>query len=99
MEINWKEFFKPTILKLIITFLYAYFLVPVVSYDNGIRCVKAPCPSGWATLFEYSMGKLTNEYIFGFSLINLVIGFIVWYLISCVLVKIGSWLFTKILHK
>lgn len=82
---DWKEFFKPTISKIIVFVMIFLFFVPFIDYDNGIRCIKAPCHSSdtGSVLMYLLFSYKPNMTIFSFSYICLIAGMIISYLISC----------------
>jgi len=83
MSVN--EFFKPTLSKLIITIMLVLLFVPFINYDNGIRCFTVPCPSDTTgSLAKYVF--LDNPYIYYISYTNLIIGIILSYLASCLII-------------
>ncbi len=87
---NWKEFFKPTLSKMIVLAIIFAVFVPFIHYDTGIRCIQAPCPAGaTGSLLVYVLFS-HNLYIYtgGVLYINLIIGLFVSYLVSCILILI-----------
>lgn len=86
---NWK-FFKPTIWKIVIFVIIFIVFVPFIHYDTGIRCEQAPCPAGTTgSLLKYILYS-HDFYIYsgGILYINLIIGLIISYLISCIIVTL-----------
>lgn len=85
-----KEFFKPTITKIIVFAIIFIVFVPFVHYDTGIRCIQAPCPSGaTGSLLMYFLFS-HNLYIYsgGVLYMNLISGLLVSYLLSGTLILI-----------
>lgn len=83
---DWKELTKPSIGKLILTILISITLVPFIEYDTGIRCVTTPCASSaegsiasWL-LFSHDFD------VYSVSYANLIIGLILSYIASCLLI-------------
>ena len=87
---NLKEFFKPTISKIIVFVILFVIFAPFIYYDTGIRCIMDPCPAGaigsllMYFLFSYNL----QIYINGVLYINLIIGLIISYLFSCALISL-----------
>ena len=98
---DWKEFFKPTIVKLILTFSLFGVLVPVLKYPY--MCEIPPCGHGLATIYRYLINYINditnnirfNNYIVGLDYFMLFIGLFFSYIISC-LVLFGA---KKLLNK
>ena len=82
------NFFRPTIPKVIVLIILAVAFVPFINYDTGIRCITTPCPSSASgsilmyLLFSYNF----NIYTGGINYIILVIGLIISYLASCIII-------------
>ena len=101
MTNNLYEFLKPTLPKLALTILFIYLLVPIMAYPI------IPLPTqeiGYLTFLECNdqMSNCLEDIISKHVMINnvnLLLGIIVGYLFSCVLVKTGSWILTKIPYK
>ena len=85
---NWKEFFMPTIWKVIITIFLSVLFTPFVHFDSGIVCITSPCGGeASGTLAAYLFSKRSgypNSSIVYFSYGKLFFGLIISYLISCV---------------
>ena len=86
---NIQSFLKPTIAKISVAVLILIIFVPFINYDTGIRCITTPCPANadgsiamW--LFSY------HSYIYSIYYVNLIVGIILSYLISCLIVFIIS---------
>ncbi len=86
------SFFTPTLLKLIIASLLFVFFVPFISYDTGIRCVQAPCPS--LTNIPIATWMLINPSFSNqsFSTIKFILGWLSSYLVACFFI----WIIKKI---
>ena len=85
---NWKEFFKPTLKKIILTLVLFILFVPFIYYDTGIRCITYPCPS---QAVGSIIGWLLSSYnfdIYSISFTNLILGLILSYLVSSTLIYI-----------
>jgi len=83
---NSKKFLKPTISKIIAAIFILIIFVPFINYDTGIRCIAAPCPASangsiviWL-IFSY------NFQIYSISYAALIIGIILSYLLSCIII-------------
>jgi len=102
MKFDWKEFLKPTLPKLAITILLVYFFVPMVAIPSSlIICKGMNCGSGSSKLLTLFESQFNGSYI-TLASINyflLIMGSAINYLISCVLVKTGSWLLSKTPHQ
>jgi|SRR3989344_2369872 len=86
---NLKEFFKPTIAKIIVFIILFISFAPFISYDTGIRCVTIPCPSSaTGSLIQYLLFSYDFYIYFPILYTNLIMGIIISYLISCALVSI-----------
>ena len=83
---DWKEFFKPALVKIILTFVLFSILVPVLKYQ--LMCEIAPCGNGLLTTYRYLIDNITdngriNNYIIGLDYFMLFIGLFFSYIISC----------------
>ncbi len=88
MKINLKEFFKPTIAKIILFVIVFGAFVPFIYYDTGIRCIQAPCPAGaTGSLLTYFLFSY-NFYIYNILYINLLIGLFLSYIVSSALISL-----------
>jgi len=96
---DWKEFFKPSIAKVVVTSVLFIISVPFIKYYNGLTCEMAPCPNesvGTILQYIYHYARYGIQYLryFNFSAIReinflvLVAGLILSYLISCFFVTI-----------
>ncbi|HLC61645.1 MAG TPA: hypothetical protein VJI52_01360 [Candidatus Nanoarchaeia archaeon] len=86
---DWKEFFRPTIGKLILFLIVLAIFVPFIRYDNGIRCFTIPCPAdttGSAAMWLMSLKYAGHIYEINYS--YLILGFIISYFVSCLIVSI-----------
>jgi len=91
---DWKKFFKPTKAKIITAIIILIIFVPFIIYDNGTRCFMAPCPSSsyasialWLLLSLVSLlARHSFVFIYSISLPILIIGIILSYLISCLII-------------
>ena len=80
-----KEFFRPTIVKIIIA-LTIFVFVPFIYYDTGIRCIKAPCPAGAdASIIQYFLNAPFNH-IYSIYWISFIGGLLASYILSCVII-------------
>ena len=88
-KISWKEFLKPTIGKIILTLVLTAVFAPFGDFDQGIRCITAPCPSGPPMIIFYLMA-LFKGYgdIHEIHYLEFVIGVIASYLFSCIIILI-----------
>ena len=55
---DWKSFLKPSWQKVAIAAALIILFVPFINYDNGIRCIRAPCPSS-------NIGSVVSWLLFG----------------------------------
>lgn len=81
----WDDFLKPTGKKTIISIALFLIFIPVVYYDNGVRCVTTPCNSqdlGSVFFFLFSNNKIA----YGISFFDLIIGLAISYLAACFVV-------------
>lgn len=82
------KFLHPNRSKIIVSLIIFLVFVPFIEYDTGIRCSLAPCPSTATgsvvmyTLFSYNSNVINIFYF------NLIVGAILSYLISCVLMNV-----------
>ena len=83
---NWKEFLKPNSVKIIILTILSVVFVPFINYDTGIRCIQAPCSAAFTGSFLMYLLFSHNFYVYYFSYVNLILGLIVSYLISCLII-------------
>jgi hypothetical protein len=83
---DWKEFFKPTITKIVMSILLVMLIPSTIHYDTGIRCIKAPCPAGSDASFVQYFINAPFSYIYSIFWIKLIPGIILSYLISCTIV-------------
>ncbi|GIU68735.1 MAG: hypothetical protein KatS3mg001_585 [Candidatus Pacearchaeota archaeon] len=81
-------FLKPTKTHLILSFLILIVFIPFINYDNGIRCIKAPCNSSsngsvlmWL-FFSY------NFHVYSINYIVLIVGIVLSYLFTFLILKI-----------
>ena len=82
MEI--KDFFKLTRLKIAFLLVIVLSVFPILTYDNGIRCIRAPCPSeSTGTFLQYFNSQ--PHYIYSLDYSILIIGLLASYLISCII--------------
>lgn len=75
---DWKQFFKPTIAKLALTIIIFAVFVPVFEYR--IRCQIPPCGVATRSIITHVIKDINIE---GINYVNIIIGLIVSYLISC----------------
>lgn len=83
---NFKEFFKPNAKKIIIFTILFIIFVPFINFDTGIGCIKAPCNAGETGSLLTFLFSSYKFYIYYINYFNLVIGLIISYLISCLIV-------------
>ena len=83
MTMKWDKFFAPTMEKFALLSIIFVLFVPFIEYDNGIRCIKAPCPSSdTGSVITYLIIS-PSKYIYSISAVNLVVGLVAAYLVSC----------------
>ena len=82
---DWKEFLRLTIGKVILFLIILILFVPFIRYDNGIRCFIAPCPSD--TTGSVAMWLMSGR-IYEIYYSYLIIGFIISYFVSCLIISI-----------
>lgn len=78
---TFKEFIKLTWEKIVMTLLLTIIFVPFISADSGVRCIRAPCDVDITITLLLSI--IGGQYIFGVLYLNLILGVIISYLISC----------------
>ncbi|MBU0471791.1 MAG: hypothetical protein KKF89_06170, partial [Nanoarchaeota archaeon] len=83
---DWKEFFKPTKIKILTSIIILILFVPFINYDNGIRCIKAPCPADTTGSITSWLISSYNHNIYQIQYINLLLGIIISYLVSCLII-------------
>ena len=86
---DWKEFFRPTIGKLILFLIILVIFVPFIRYDNGIRCFIFPCPAdttGSAAM--WMMSRIYAGHIYEINYSSLTLGLIISYFASCLIISI-----------
>jgi len=77
------QFFIPSLRKAILFALIFLFLVPFMEYDNGIRCIRAPCPaSDVGSVFAYVLLHPSNH-IYRIIPENLIAGLLLAYVAAC----------------
>lgn len=65
VSFDWCHFLLPTKAKLLLAALLFFIFVPFITYDNGIRCFKAPCPaSDTGSLFSWLVPRNWSNYTF-----------------------------------
>lgn len=78
-----KGFLAPTVMKLAMALLVFLLFVPFISHDNGIRCIKAPCPSVSTSPASIYFLFYPQYQIYEFQYVTAAIGLAVSYLVSC----------------
>ena len=84
--INLKDFFKQTIAKIISSIIIFAIIVPFIVYDNGIRCIKTPCLNESVGSIVMWLVFSSNFTIYSLKYNYLIIGVILSYLVSCLLI-------------
>lgn len=90
---TWRNFFKPTIAKLIIfLILFCIFSYLFMEYRTILpdAIPEFGGPFGFYSKTTYSFGMKLEKPVFNISLLNLIIDIIIWYFISCILVFLCS---------
>ncbi len=83
---NIKEFFKPTLAKIIIALVLVILFVPFINYDTGIRCITTPCDSDAnGSILQYLINA-PFDHIFNIHWLVLIGGLILSYLIACMII-------------
>ena len=85
---NWKTIIKLIALIIIIAALIFTVFVPFIYYDTGIRCIKAPCPSGANGSILTWLISSHGYYVYYINYLNLVSGIILSFLASCIIALI-----------
>ena len=84
-----KEFLAPTPFKLALAVLLFALFVPFITYDTGIRCIRAPCPSAATNSVlvyaYYSLIVFPHTSIYALNFQMLAIGLALSYPASCFL--------------
>ncbi len=91
------NFFKPSILKVVITVVIFLFFVPFVSIDSGVRCVTEPCESeSTVSLLIYIISVFEGEVtVYDFFYTNILLGIVASYVSSCIVVVLVAYLKNK----
>ena len=94
MSFNWKAYLKPSLKKAAIAAVFFILFVPFLEYDNGIRCIRAPCPSSshdsiFFWLFPQD-GAPAAAHIYSLDFLVLIVGAIICYLIACRIAQMFS---------
>ncbi|VVB98256.1 Uncharacterised protein [uncultured archaeon] len=80
------ELLKPDWKKIALAALLFLLFVPFLTYDNGIRCIRAPCPASSAG--SALMFGLSNEHhIYSVDYAVMAAGIVAAYLISCIAIS------------
>jgi len=89
---NIKDFFRPTLAKILITLITIAVTVPFIHYDTGIRCIQAPCPASATGSILTFLLHSPNRHIYthGISIPVLLVGGLLAYLLSCTLVWVSN---------
>ncbi|MFH0889606.1 MAG: hypothetical protein V1836_00490 [Candidatus Aenigmatarchaeota archaeon] len=77
---KWSKLLKLTIGKIAAVIVVAFLFVPFIEYDNGTRCIRAPCPSsnvGSVAMFIMS----PQHYMYNILFLNLAAGLIASYIV------------------
>ena len=93
---NWKEFLRPTIGKIILFLIISALFIPFIRYDNGIRCFTTPCPAdstGSVLMWLMSLRYAGHVYEINYS--YLITGLAISYLISYLIIFV----FNKLRNK
>jgi len=87
---DWNELLKPSREKyLAAVFLFLVF-VPCLEYDNGIRCIRAPCPANnIGSLLMFFLFSPTHD-IFQILYINAIVGLALAYILAAIAVPLYS---------
>lgn len=90
MKEGWYSFFRPRWSIVALAFVLFIVFSPFIYYDNGIRCIKAPC-------YSENLGSVVNFFILAYSSSNvsidyglLIIGILVSYGLSCVIIALTT---------
>ena len=79
-----RQFFKITWLKMAVILIVFLSAFPILTYDNGIRCIRAPCPNEeTGTFLQYFNSQ--PHYIYSLDYTILILGLIVSYIVSCII--------------
>ncbi len=79
---EWNKFFAPIPEKIMLLAVLFVLFVPFIEYDNGMRCIKAPCPSSdTGSVIMYLLSPV--KYIYNISIVNVIVGLMAAYLVSC----------------
>jgi hypothetical protein len=73
------EVFRPTVGKILLALVLVALFVPALEFDNGIRCIRAPCPS---TSVGPLVVLLLERPVYVVSYPNLLLGFLACYALS-----------------
>lgn len=104
-KINWKEFFKPTLIKTLLTIIIFLISIPFIqSYaEMVVMCIIGPCLPQLVYRGSQSLLQFLLNYdkllIYKISYINLITGLILSYIISCLIIFIYNKINKKKLFK
>lgn len=94
MAIDWKAYLKPSLMKIAIAALFFILFAPFINCDNGIRCIRAPCPSSsldsiffWLVPLD---GTPAMPHVYSLDFPILIGGAVICYLAGCKIAQIFS---------
>ncbi len=83
-----RNMLKPSRFKIALFIILFLVFVPFAEFDNGIRCIRAPCPS--SSIGSIAMYLLYHSPIYQIYIISIIVGAVAAYLISCLLVSLAA---------
>ncbi len=87
-----KEFFKPTLAKIILSIILCVTYAPVIEYQN--QCITiGDCGVTLRTIFTHISGNIPMH---GFSFSAMAVGLLIFYLISILIIFILKFLKTRL---
>ena len=94
MSFNWNAYLQPSLKKAAIAAVFFILFAPFLVYDNGIRCIRAPCPSSshdsiFFWLFPQD-GAPALAHIYSLDFLVLIVSAIICYLIACRVAQLFS---------
>lgn len=86
-KFDWKEFIKPTRLKIIIAVILSVAFIPFIYYytGSGVGIWMPPFGGTMGSILMYLLSLSNSARVYRIFYLNLILGLIVSYLISCII--------------